>query len=314
VIGCSRVSPGCEHCYAERLASTRLRHLPNYGAVTNNNRWNGTTLCMPERLDQPLRWKRPRKIFVNDMGDTFHPTVPFSFIAAIFGVMAACPQHTFQILTKRPARMREFFEWAKTAPTRPCGVEPPPGRNNGINLPLEDKCQVIAKSRYVSFSRTWANWECGWPLPNVHLGVTCEDQQRANERIPLLLQCPAAVRFVSAEPLLGPIDLPLMGTQSNWRPVYFDLNWVIVGGESGPRARPCDVEWIRSIRDQCKGADVACFIKQLGARPFDSKQTITVRYPLPSIAEAGNVLELNHRAGAAPAEWPEDLQVREYPR
>jgi len=284
VVGCSKASPGCANCYAEKLLSTRMKHLPVYGDVTSGGKWTGQTGLLPHRLDQPLRWKRPRKIFVNDLGDTFHPTVPFEFIAAIFGVAVACPQHTFQILTKRPGRMLEFFEWlSKRGPT-------------------------------------------ATPLLNVWLGVTAEDQQRANERLPLLLKCPAAVRFVSAEPLLEAVDfrrwlddpcdcgVPAMegaGQHSSACQTFkvpWGLDWVIVGGESGPNARPCNVEWIRSIRDQCSTSWTAYFVKQLGANAIIDEQ-ITVdewRYGAPYVT--------SDRHGADPDEWPEDLRVREWPQ
>jgi len=239
VVGCSKVSPGCLHCYAEKLLASRLKHMPIYGDVTSGGKWTGQTGLLPHRLDQPLRWKRARKIFVNDLGDTFHPSVPFEFINSIFKVIEACPQHTFQILTKRPARM-----------------------------------QLYLSNRLKS-------------LPNLWVGVTCENQFRANQRIPLLLQCPAAVRFVSAEPLLEPVDFtPWIGP--------WGLDWIIVGGESGPNARQFDLDWARLIKTQCKG--VAFFMKQLGSNSINDQQVTWDRF-----------------GGSDPAKWPEDLQVREFP-
>lgn len=257
LIGCSRVSPGCEHCYAERLSGTR----------------NGRTRLMPERLDKPLRWRRPRKIFVCDMGDLFHETVSFEFIAEVFGVMAACPQHVFQVLTKRSARMLEFFE--------------------RVELPH-------------------------WPMPNVWLGVTTEDQMRADERIPMLLATKTAVRFVSAEPLLGPIDFFAVQDPPGVCRIG-SLDWVIVGGESGPKARPFAYEWALDIVQQCKSAGIACFVKQMGSDPYvenvnlwdlqDGQEgSLIDRGPAASCR-----VKLHHHAGADPAEWPKDLQVRKYP-
>jgi protein gp37 len=261
VVGCSKVSPGCEHCCAEKLLASRLKHMPLYGEATRDGRLTGEAVLLPDRLDQPLRWKRARKIFVNDLGDTFHPTVPLWFIDSIFRVIESCPQHTFQILTKRPARMQWYL-------------------SNRLK-----------------------------PLPNLWLGVTCENQFRANQRISLLLQCPAAVRFVSAEPLLESVDFTrwIVDPCDCLVPYQEGLDWIIVGGESGPKARPCDVEWIRSIRDQCEGTGTRCFVKQLGSNAvIDEQVTVDEWRVRPYVT--------SDRAGADPAEWPEDLQVREFPR
>jgi protein gp37 len=271
-LGCSRVSPGCEHCYAERLASTRLAHLPQYAGLTTGGHWNGTIRLLPERLDEPLRRRKPARIFLGDMGDLFHPGVPFEFVAAIFGVMAACPQHTFLVLTKRAARMLGFFWWVNESSSA-CGVPESmvfgvEATNHGVDVDPLGLPSV-------------------WPLPNVHLGVTCEDQQRANDRIPLLLQCPAAVRWVSAEPLLEGIDFDSLD----------GISLVVVGGESGPQARQCDVEWIRNIVGQCREAGTKCFVKQVGE----------------NACWDGWKMRLRDRHGADPDEWPSDLRVREYP-
>lgn len=251
VVGCSKVSPGCRECYAEKLLATRLKHIPVYGSTIGlNGKWIGNCNLIEKHMGKPFRWRKPRKIFVNDLGDTFHETVPFEFIAVIWGVMAACPQHTFQVLTKRPDRMLEFFDWIKAAHA---GIKP------------------------------GSDGKYSWSLPNVWLGVSCEDQTRADERIPTLLQCPAPVRFVSAEPLLGPIVMKKF------------VDWVIVGGESGPQARPCDIDWIRSILDQCKAAGKPCFIKQLGANV--AKTAFAIR---------GKPMN-------DPDKWPEYLRVRDWP-
>jgi protein gp37 len=192
-----------------------------------------------DRLDQPLRWTKPRKVFVNSMSDLFHEDVPDAFIDRVFAVMALAPQHTFQILTKRAERMREYMSGRRTR------------RGDRAVRPHERRAPRIAKGSY------------SWPLPNVWLGVSVENQHFADERIPLLLQTPAAVRFISAEPLLGPVDLAhwLDDIPSGSR----RLDWVIVGGESGPGARPFDLAWARSIVQQCQAAGVPVFVKQLGA-------------------------------------------------
>jgi len=325
VVGCSKTSPGCRECYAEKLLSTRMKHMPIYGDVTEGGKWTGKTGLLPHRLDQPLRWKRPRKIFVNDLGDTFHETVPFEFIAALFGVMAACPQHTFQVLTKRPERMLALLS---TAEFHECLAA-------FLGFELHEQCGWRGDIAAKAMGGRWEPPQIGdegrvelagyydvpslaWPLPNVWLGVTCEDQQRANERIPLLLQCPAAVRFVSAEPLLEAIDffqaqdppgVCRVSEYSSRNTAFGSLDRAIIGGESGPRARPCDVDWIRSIRGQCKTAGVACFVKQLGARIRWGKYGGDGGTAHESRCAGG----IAHHAGADPAEWPEDLRVREYP-
>jgi protein gp37 len=217
VTGCSRVSPGCEHCYAEALS---LRYgwsrLPWTAPHAAEN-----VVLHPERLGLPLRWRQPRRVFVNSMSDLFHERVPEAFIEEVFRVMAAAGWHTFQVLTKRPARMHA----------------------------------VVASDTFASA----VGGAHGWPLPNVWLGTSVEDQRRADERVPLLARTPAAVRFLSCEPLLGPLDLA---------PWLDRLGWVIVGGESGPRHRPMDPDWARALRDQCAAAGVPFFFKQgAGPRP-----------------------------------------------
>lgn len=222
VRGCSRISPGCEHCYAETMAGrfcgkgqpyeglVRIKDIrPNAVRFERNPRrearWTGVVRLVPDHLADPLRWKRPRRVFVNSMSDLFHERLSNEEIAAVFGVMAASPKHTFQVLTKRAARMKEWFAWLDATAT------------GESSWRCADYCQIAAMKAGVSerlmlheIKGTLKCWN--WPLPNVWLGVSVEDQRRAEERIPLLLKTPAAVRFVSAEPLLGPVDLsPWMG-------------------------------------------------------------------------------------------------------
>jgi len=236
IVGCTEVSPGCANCYAARLAATRLRHVSEYETLAEsisdspnerkNPRWTGEVRFLPERLEEPLHWRKPRKIFVCDMGDLFHEKVTDQWLFAVFGVMGGASQHTFQVLTKRPERMQRF-----------------------LNMP-------IIKEKFLrAFSR--------WPLPNVWLGVSVENQHFADERIPLLLQTPAAVRWISCEPLLGPVDL--RAPTEFVRP-WLDkgIDWVVCGGESGPNARPMHPDWARSLRDQCQAAGVPFFFKQWG--------------------------------------------------
>jgi len=279
VTGCDRVSAGCDHCYAQTLAK-RLKAMgnPRYqrdGDSRTSGPGFGLTLHR-DQIDLPFHWRKPRRVFVNSMSDLFHDDVPDHFIAAVFRVMAEAHEHTFQVLTKRPGRMASLvprFEHA-VRPT-PRGAVPP------------------------------------WPLPNVWCGVSVEDQHWADIRTPKLLETPAAVRFLSCEPLLGPIDLSAfmggtcggcgqvvrsgfitsgmymggherqLSTGEALRvgypvdpcgPVDWEgPNWVIVGGESGPDARPLHPDWARSLRDQCVAAGVPFFAKQ-GSGPRSGQQ------------------------------------------
>lgn len=218
VTGCDRVSEGCDHCYALKLAA-RLKAMgnPRYqhdGGPKTSGPGFGVTLH-PDVLNLPRKWRKPRRVFVNSMSDLFHSDVPSSFVAAVWDTMRATPQHQFQILTKRPRRMRDLMRTAV-----PGGPD---------------------------------------PLPNVWLGTSVENQHWADQRIPLLLEAPAAVRFLSCEPLLGPIDLT---------PYLEGLGWVIVGGESGPNYRPMNPDWLHQIVDDCQYEGVPVFVKQnSGPRP-----------------------------------------------
>lgn len=280
VNGCSVVSPGCTNCYAMKLAGTRMRTHPSRAGLTKDTKagpvWTGELRLAERQLMLPLAWKRPRRIFWNAHGDLFHPAVPDAWIDRCFAVMALTRHHTHQVLTKRADRMRT---WANDPAT--------PGRVIDAALFMRELPD---------------DWR--WPLPNVWLGVSVEDQQRADERIPHLLATPAAVRFLSCEPLLGPVDLKLGGNFAHVDPAYWGayharlrglarphgrgaargwadadmtvrqhpeldeagqgIRWVIVGGESGPNARPMHPAWARSLRDQCAAAGVAFHFKQWG--------------------------------------------------
>lgn len=263
IVGCFRVSAGCDNCYAMRFAHRGLTAEHRGLTTVKPGRgvdWTGKVRLVRERLGQPLRWRKPRRVFVNSLSDLFAPALSNEDIAAVFGVMAAAPHHQFLVLTKRPERMRGWFT-----------ALPP------LSI---DVRQAIARARIdrgvltgpAPHGRGLFRYGV-WPLPNVWLGVSVEDQATADARIPLLLQTPAAVRWVSAEPLLGPVDLepwlqfpPMhddykmtMGTQE-WR----GLDWVVAGGESGPGARPMHPDWARSLRGQCAEAEVAFFFKQWG--------------------------------------------------
>ena len=263
VVGCSIVSPGCTNCYAmaqaahiQRLTKGNTHYAGTTREVNGHTVWTGKLQQAPDHIwTMPLTWKKPRRIFVNSMGDLFHESVPDAWIDRAFVVMALSPQHTFQILTKRAKRMREWVSEKWEA-------------NWG---PIHDICERQGIES-PGISETW-------PLPNVWLGVSAEDQARADERIPDLLSTPAAIRFVSAEPLLGPIDFkPREYSEQcircgegpdaphNHPDGYRNrgLDWIIVGGESGPQARPMHPGWARSIRDQCAAAGVPFFFKQWG--------------------------------------------------
>jgi protein gp37 len=244
ITGCTEISPGCANCYAARLAATRLRKIPEYDGLAiygENARWTGEVRFHPERLEEPLHWRKPRKIFVCDMGDLFHEGVTDQQLFSVFAVMGGSPQHTFQVLTKRAERMKEF-----------------------VTMPiLEEK-----------FQRAFLQW----PLPNVWLGVSVENQHFADERIPLLLETPAAVRWISCEPLLGPVKIPyFLRTVSTAYACFSPLDWVVCGGESGPNARPMHPDWLMRLCNQCRVAGVPFFFKQWGewapAGQIDSART-----------------------------------------
>lgn len=246
--GCSRVSAGCVNCYAESMAARFCGIGQPYEGTINNEtkRWNGTIKLVPEHLQDPLRWKRPRMVFVNSMSDLFHEDVPFEYIDKVFAVMALAQQHTFQVLTKRPERMLEYM-------------------NSGDGEGGSRLGAIVGLLRDAPESWPEPPHPIPWPLPNVWLGVTVENQEAADERIPLLLQMPAAVRWVSMEPLLGEVDLRFTnGLVHGCDAADYLLDWVVVGGESGPNARPMHPDWARRLRDQCAAAGVPFLFKQWG--------------------------------------------------
>lgn len=272
VVGCSKVSAGCQNCYAEQFArrlaamDEARRLMSKYGAVVSQGHWNGKVFCDPAKLGEPLHWRKPRRIFVNSMGDLFHEQVPDEFIDKIFAVMSLAQHHIFMLLTKRPERMLKYFseiatnrvvKWGRFAglpkPDCPAALERIFSARNNFRLKSGQPYDVRPLP---------------WPLPNVWLGVTAENQQAADERIPTLLQTPAAVRFVSVEPMLGPVDLEkLLGSAYEARTVqngWHGIDWVIAGGETGPGARPMHPDWARSLRDQCQAAGTPFYFKAWG--------------------------------------------------
>jgi protein gp37 len=288
IIGCDRVGPGCDSCYAIGQSHMRASH-PNpkvaaaFAGTTHRTAdridWTGQVNLLPDRLTEPLAWRKPTRIFVNSLADLFHEDVPDEFIARVFAVMAVAERHTFQVLTKRHGRMKallnnQFFRAAVRA-KMPADHRPPPG-------------------------------ELAWPLSNVWMGVSVENQKWADIRIPALLETPAAVRWISAEPLLGPLDLgayltPAPPLDRLWCPTVkrqidrigtaactcrdahrsARLGWIVAGGESGPKARPPHPDWFRRLRNQCDSAHVPFLLKQWGTwgelpkRPGDPGVTVS---------------------------------------
>lgn len=287
VTGCDRVSPGCAHCYAltfaGRLKAMGQRRYQRDGDPKTSGPGFGLTLH-PDKLEEPLRWRKPRMVFVNSMSDLFHEAVPDEYIARVFTAMMAAPQHTFQVLTKRPERMRDWFAacgdwegWVTHDGT------PPERAYDGTGIIVGSGAR--------------------WPLRNVWLGVSIENR-RFVHRADLLRQVPAAVRFISAEPLLGPL-VPFLGWRSPrdrshgrepeliWGDGYegdgldlADIDWLICGGESGPKHRPMKLEWARDLRDVCRDSGTAFFVKQLGG----------------------------HKPGTELDDLPADLRIREFPQ
>jgi protein gp37 len=245
VTGCTPISEGCRNCYAQRM-SKRLAGRCGYPADEPFK-----VTLHPDRFDEPLKWKKPRRVFACSMGDLFHEDVPNEFIDYVFAVMGRSQQHTFILLTKRPERMREYLQAGRYQQILNIAYRlkfRPEGLGKGIDNPKD--------------MRWW---------PNVWLGVTAENQQRADERIPILLEIPAAKRFVSVEPMLeliniirscdvvlGDGNIPAVDGINRW------LHWIICGGETGPGARPVHPDWVRSLRDQCIAANVPFFFKSWG--------------------------------------------------
>ena len=281
--GCTKVSPGCDNCYALSM-SWRIQNMEKrperyegviakvlsdivYPPYEEELHWTGRINLDYDALEIPYRWKKPRTVFVCSMADLFHEQVPYGFILSTFKVMYDNPQHTFLILTKRARRMLKIVKAHFHSELQGVGLE----------------------------------WRLHWPFPNAWLGVTAENQEQADLRIPLLLQAPAAVKTVSVEPMLGPVDL----IKSIFKPGIWDaihpdhnyalapslhgsgLDWVIIGCESGPNRRPMELEWALDLVRQCDAAKVAVFVKQL---------------------------PINGRVSHDPNEWPAELQRREYPK
>ncbi len=285
---CTRISPGCLHCYASKI----------------NQRWgNGLEYIVPnlanvefyldeKELRAPIKLKpgkdRPQRIFVGDMFDLFHEAIPDQFIKDVLLIAMGTP-HIFQFLTKRAERMRKIMSAGLTLHV------------DGI-LPGEPNRDISLE----------------WPPSNFHMGVSVEDQQRADERIPLLLQTPAAVRWLSVEPMLEAIDLCGKDPQESAIDRYAEIHdgvtyndpkidWVVCGGESGPGARPFNLEWAESLLDQCRAAGVPFFMKQVGSQPVATCKDPTLPDVPMGYAKGPN------SKGGTPEYWPEKLRIREFP-
>ena len=253
VVGCSHAGAGCANCYAEALAASRLYKTAKYKDLTRNGRWTGEVRMWEPELDKPLHWRKPRCVFVCDMGDLFHRRLRPGSVDRVIEIVHDTPRHRYLFLTKRP--------------------------------------RIMAADMAL-----WELTDEGVPR-NAWFGASAWDQASADANVPHLLRVPAAVRWLSLEPLLGPVDLhnvwlPGCGLRSALDGVDRSdrempcMNWVVPGCESGPNRRPCKLDWVRSVVLQCADAGVKCFVKQL---------------------------DLDGRVSHDPAEWPEDLRVREYP-
>lgn len=294
-VGCSRVSPGCEHCYAERIAHRGMieRHRGLTELGRKGPRWNGTVRFVPEALALPGSWRKPRhRVFVDSMSDLFHEAVSNKQIAAVFGAMASAPTSTFLLLTKRPERALRWFDWAWHE-----------SAGDPISMVIDEA------HRLGGWPAPWPAALPGWPLRGVGVGVSVEDEQRARERLPMLAGIDASMRFVSYEPALEEVDFT---TGVSW-----PIDWLIVGGESGPGARPFAIEWAHRTVARARAAGIPVFVKQLGSC------TVTEERAFSSDEEAraaghtsrwGWTYPWRHGKGGDPMEWPEQLRVRELPK
>jgi len=264
VIGCTKISEGCKNCYAEKMAKWLcVMGNESYFPVVDPKGWTGKTNFAESQLNKPFKFKKSSMFFVVSMGDLFHESVPFEWVDKTMTVIASNPHHIFQVLTKRPKQMNEYFNY------------------EDISW-MSEKMMGFERIRYYCYHNNGMNieYEDFYPLKNLWLGVTTENQKWADERIPELLKIPAKVRFLSIEPCLGYISLFYHTS------CFTSVDWVIVGSESGPNRRPAKLEWIESIVDQCQTANVPVFVKQL---------------------------EINGKLVKDINKFPKHLQLREYP-
>lgn len=320
--GCTKVSPGCANCYIAGTPPFRMagRKFDEKGHIPIK--------FHSQRLSQPLRWRKTRLVFVNSLSDLFHEDIPDAFVVRVYGVMVAAYWHVFQVLTKRPERRRqllsspEFREAVAAEAARQINMlrgKDPLGSESSKSL-----AATLNLARWQSAGNGRAGRVVSGAAANIWEGATVENQHFADERIPVLLDTPAAVRFLSCEPLLGPVDLnecgglPWVEPKSDDMPYAAEwrgVDWVIVGGESGPGARPMDVAWMRSVVKQCLTAGVPVFVKQLGSvvQVDASSQADFMHFSAKSWNQHGMVAALKDRKGGDPDEWPSDLRVRQFP-
>jgi protein gp37 len=286
IVGCTKISQGCRSCYAAIAAnSSRLQQFDQYKTVVDGNgNWNGHVEFVPKVLEDLLKGKKQRRVFTPSMSDPFHPAVKDEWLDQFMATAYVTPHITYQVLTKRPERMYQYFD----------------------ELDLRRLVPFVREANDKRGDLTDYRWKL--PLPNLHLGVSVENQSAANERIPWLLKTPAAKRFLSVEPLLEQIFLDFID-DPNWRtnPDWHSglpmgamlglkgISQVIVGGESGPGARPFHLEWARSLLADIWDSGTAFFLKQVGSNPF----------------LAGEPLKLKDSKGGDISDWPEELQVRD---
>jgi len=270
ITGCTPISEGCANCYAKRWVA----HFPLlHGFTSGGPAWDPTEIepfpfetirFHHKRLDTPLKWKKPRRIFVCDIADLFHHHVCPEWIGAVMLVASFCSHHTFMLLTKRVRRMASWFENNPFGYTQGAALAEF-GKHIQMSSPMGRRNRVNGVGTINGH-----DGQNEWPLPNVWIGVTAENQARADERIPVLMGIPAAKRFVSIEPMLGPVEL--FGKHRDYLhdlglpgrpPVQKGIDWVILGCESGPGRRPCKIEWMIDVVDQCRAAHVPVFVKQI---------------------------------------------------
>lgn len=296
--GCSKISPGCENCYAMHVAARFSGPGQPYERLAKRRpaNWTGELLLVEHVLFEPLKRRRPTTYFVNSMSDLFHERLAFEWIDYVIAAMALAPQHTFQVLTKRAERMREYFSdpalggriYKLVSRWLDAGQDGPLGRAWERCHDLTSKC-TIGSGRY-----EWTFWNL--PLPHVWLGVSMENRKHGLPRMAELRETPALTRFLSIEPLLE--DLGRIEFRES------EIDWVIVGGESGRNARRCDLAWIGSIVEQCRTAEIPVFVKQLGSNPFLGESEYGVKDVRLGTRDA---------KGGDWDEWPEALRVRQMP-
>lgn len=290
--GCTKLSPGCAHCYIASTPPFRMQ-----GRRFDSKTGSTDIQFHPDRLEAPLHWLTPRRVFVNSLSDLFHESIRRDFIVRVYATMVAADWHIFQLLTKRPERR----QWL---------LEDPEFRRD-----VAGETARLINAMGLRPGRTTMNlaaWNSG-AARNIWEGVTAENQRWANIRVPILLDTPAALRFVSYEPALGPVDFTAIDKSPDDERTLGNavLDWIIIGGESGPKARPFDIAWARGVVAQCQAAGVPVFVKQLGAHPcFEPDGSFQTFHH-----SHGSKLckRLRDRKGATPSEWPEDLRVRQMP-